>query len=110
MAEAVPGKIARSLLQAGAALGAVVSGRAPQRCTQCLDAPFSLIAHCPAFLQWYFETFCGVDKNEFEREGLEELDADAQIRTRLNGFVKPYGPDAAAAPRWRAVAQVVGLV
>ena len=48
-------------------------GQLPPRCTK----------------QWYFETFCGVSKAEFEAKELDKLDASENIVSRLNGFVKP---------------------
>lgn len=42
------------------------------------------------YAQWYFQTFCGVDKDTFEARGLNELDESADIGHHLKGFVKPY--------------------
>ncbi|KAG8461516.1 hypothetical protein KFE25_001120 [Diacronema lutheri] len=41
-------------------------------------------------MQWFFETFCGIDSAQFDAHGYESLDADANILAHLNGFVKPY--------------------
>ncbi|KAG8460299.1 hypothetical protein KFE25_011790 [Diacronema lutheri] len=40
--------------------------------------------------QWFFETFCGVDRKTMELRGLHALGADADIVAQLNGTVKPY--------------------
>ena len=40
--------------------------------------------------QWYFETFCGVPKEEFESRELEQLDSNTDILVHLDGTVKPY--------------------
>ncbi|KAJ1625988.1 Inosine/uridine-preferring nucleoside hydrolase domain-containing protein [Pavlovales sp. CCMP2436] len=39
---------------------------------------------------WYFETFCGVDAEQFAEQRYAELDASVDIQKLLNGFVKPY--------------------
>ena len=39
--------------------------------------------------QWFFETFCGVDKADFEAQGHAALSATARIRDHLRGYVKP---------------------
>jgi len=49
-------------------------GKLPARCTK----------------QWYFETFCGVSRDQFEADDLEALTAEEDIVRHLNGFVKPY--------------------
>jgi len=50
------------------------SGGLPARCTK----------------RWYFETFCGVSGEAFDRLGYSALDATAPIHELLDGFVKPY--------------------
>jgi hypothetical protein len=41
--------------------------------------------------RWYFETFCHVDKEAFDAQGLDALDAEADIVPFLDGVVKPCG-------------------
>lgn len=43
----------------------------------------------PSLLQWYFETFCGIDREQFVRARFDELDATHDIKSHLDGFVKP---------------------
>eukprot|EP00304_Pavlova_gyrans_P006070 CAMPEP_0206049134 /NCGR_PEP_ID=MMETSP1466-20131121/26043_1 /ASSEMBLY_ACC=CAM_ASM_001126 /TAXON_ID=44452 /ORGANISM="Pavlova gyrans, Strain CCMP608" /LENGTH=1171 /DNA_ID=CAMNT_0053424217 /DNA_START=35 /DNA_END=3550 /DNA_ORIENTATION=+ len=52
----------------------ICAGLLPPRCTK----------------QWYFETFCGISKEDFKAKGFDELGGDAPIKQHLNGFVKPY--------------------
>mmetsp|Transcript_81698 Transcript_81698/g.239846 ORF Transcript_81698/g.239846 Transcript_81698/m.239846 type:complete len:370 (+) Transcript_81698:111-1220(+) len=40
--------------------------------------------------QWYFESFCAIDARRFEVENYDKLDGSVDIRTFLNGTVKPY--------------------
>lgn len=43
-------------------------------------------------MQWYFESFCGVSREEFERPGcaLSALDGSSDVSEHLNGAVKPF--------------------
>jgi hypothetical protein len=56
--------------------------------------------------EWYCETFCAMDGAAFEAQRMGELDASADIRSHLQGFVKPYGARAAPQPRARRAAPV----
>lgn len=94
MGQAVRGKVARSLHEAGARQGLPPRRRMHALCAPRMAIPTTappVSASPPACSQWFFETFCGVDKDEFERTRLEALDSSAPIRARLNGYVKPYG-------------------
>jgi len=50
------------------------AGLLPARCTK----------------QWYFETFCNIPREDFERRNLDELGPDTQIVRYLHGEILPY--------------------
>lgn len=40
--------------------------------------------------EWFFSNFCGLTHDDIQQRNLDSLDADDDIRSLLNGFIKPY--------------------